>query len=103
LPKEISDYLNKMSARVPKIKPGRATVEYLTKIQTSTRFWGGILLSLLATSSLLLDRYLRQINEGFSIGFTSVLIIVSASQLYSSLSFVTMKKIDVELHFQSYS
>lgn len=40
LPKEISDYLNKMSARVPKIKPGRATVDYLTKIQTSTRFWG---------------------------------------------------------------
>uniref|UniRef100_A0A0D9WG81 Preprotein translocase subunit SCY2, chloroplastic n=1 Tax=Leersia perrieri TaxID=77586 RepID=A0A0D9WG81_9ORYZ len=75
LPKEISDYLNKMSARVPKIKPGRATVEYLTKIQTSTR---GILLSLLATSSLLLDRYLRQINEGFSIGFTSVLIIVGS-------------------------
>jgi preprotein translocase subunit SecY len=40
LPKEISDYLNKMSARVPRIKPGRATVDYLTKIQTSTRFWG---------------------------------------------------------------
>lgn len=78
LPKEISDYLNKMSARVPKIKPGRATVDYLTKIQTSTRFWGGLLLSLLATSSLLLDRYLRQINEGFSIGFTSVLIIVGS-------------------------
>lgn len=78
LPKEISDYLNKMSARVPKIKPGRATVDYLTEIQTSTRFWGGLLLSLLATSSLLLDRYLRQINEGFSIGFTSVLIIVGS-------------------------
>uniref|UniRef100_A0A0A9FKV3 Preprotein translocase secY subunit n=1 Tax=Arundo donax TaxID=35708 RepID=A0A0A9FKV3_ARUDO len=67
-----------MSARVPKIKPGRATVDYLTMIQTSTRFWGGLLLSLLATSSLLLDRYLRQINEGFSIGFTSVLIIVGS-------------------------
>ena len=40
LPKEISDYLNKMSARIPRIKPGRATVDYLTKIQTSTRFWG---------------------------------------------------------------
>lgn len=40
LPKEISDYLNKMSARVPRVKPGRATVDYLTKIQTSTRFWG---------------------------------------------------------------
>ncbi|OEL34462.1 Preprotein translocase subunit SCY2, chloroplastic [Dichanthelium oligosanthes] len=96
LPKEISDYLNKMSARVPKIKPGRATVDYLTKIQTSTRFWGGLLLSLLATSSLLLDRYLRQINEGFSIGFTSVLIIVSTSQAHSSYPGLDLGKLAID-------
>lgn len=40
MPKEIADYLNKMGARIPNIKPGKATIEYLTKIQTSTRFWG---------------------------------------------------------------
>jgi preprotein translocase subunit SecY len=40
LPKEIADYLNKMGARIPNIKPGKATIEYLTKIQASTRFWG---------------------------------------------------------------
>ncbi|KAJ3676301.1 hypothetical protein LUZ60_003713 [Juncus effusus] len=78
LPKEIADYMTRMEARIPKIKPGKATVEYLTKIQTSTRFWGGVLLSLLATSSTMLDNYLRSINEGFSIGFTSVLIIVGS-------------------------
>ncbi|KAK0580282.1 hypothetical protein LWI29_000256 [Acer saccharum] len=78
LPKEIADYLNKMGARIPNIKPGKATIEYLTKIQASTRFWGGLLLSLLATTSTILDRYLRSINEGFSIGFTSVLIIVGS-------------------------
>lgn len=78
VPKEIADYLNKMGARIPKIKPGKATVNYLTKIQASTRFWGGVLLSLLATTSILLDHYLRSINEGFPIGFTSVLIIVGS-------------------------
>ncbi|CAN0892873.1 Preprotein translocase subunit SCY2, chloroplastic [Linum grandiflorum] len=78
LPKEIADYLNKMGARIPNIKPGKATIEYLTKIQASTRFWGGLLLSILATSSSILDRYLRSINEGFAIGFTSVLIIVGS-------------------------
>ncbi|KAL5796735.1 hypothetical protein ACOSQ2_001555 [Xanthoceras sorbifolium] len=78
LPKEIADYLNKMGARIPNIKPGKATIEYLTKIQASTRFWGGLLLSILATTSTILDHYLRQINEGFSIGFTSVLIIVGS-------------------------
>ncbi|KAM7524071.1 hypothetical protein LguiA_013973 [Lonicera macranthoides] len=78
MPKEIADYLNKMGARIPSIKPGKATIEYLTKIQASTRFWGGILLSFLATASTILDHYLRRINEGFSIGFTSVLIIVGS-------------------------
>ncbi|KAG0496643.1 hypothetical protein HPP92_001185 [Vanilla planifolia] len=78
LPKEISDYMTKMGARIPNVKPGRATVEYLTKVQASTRFWGGLLLSILATSSSILDRYLRRINENFSIGFTSVLIIVGS-------------------------
>jgi hypothetical protein len=99
--------MTRMEARIPKIKPGKATVDYLTKIQASTRFWGtnkfqllllvqiiiciifpltitlcifvgGLLLSLLATSSTILDHYLRGINEGFAIGFTSVLIIVSS-------------------------
>lgn len=78
MPKEIAEYLNKMGARIPNIKPGTATVEYLAKIQASTRFWGGLLLSILATSSTILDHYLRKRNDGFSIGFTSVLIIVGS-------------------------
>ncbi|KAL1825933.1 hypothetical protein ACET3Z_012711 [Daucus carota] len=78
MPKEISDYLNKMGARIPKIKPGKATIEYLTKVQASTRFWGGLLLATLATTSSILDHYLRSINLGFSISFTSVLIIVGS-------------------------
>ncbi|XP_052187468.1 preprotein translocase subunit SCY2, chloroplastic [Diospyros lotus] len=78
MPKEIADYLNKMGARIPNIKPGKATIEYLTKIQASTRFWGGLLLSFLATTSTILDHYLRRVNEGFAIGFTSVLIIVGS-------------------------
>nr|XP_017187013.2 preprotein translocase subunit SCY2, chloroplastic-like [Malus domestica] len=78
LPKEIADYLNKMGARIPNIKPGKATIEYLTKIQASTRFWGGLLLSILATTSSIIDHYLRNINAGFAIGLTSVLIIVGS-------------------------
>ncbi|KAF5188596.1 translocase subunit SecY [Thalictrum thalictroides] len=78
MPKEIADYLNKMGARIPNVKPGKATIEYLTKIQASTRFWGGLLLSTLATVSSMLDHYLRRSNQGFSIGFTSVLIIVGS-------------------------
>lgn len=78
MPKEIAEYLNKMGARIPSVKPGKATIEYLTKIQASTRFWGGLLLSFLATASSILDHNLRRMNEGFSIGFTSILIIVGS-------------------------
>ncbi|KAG4991341.1 hypothetical protein JHK87_024798 [Glycine soja] len=78
MPKEIADYLNKMGARIPNIKPGKATIEYLSKVQASTRFWGGLLLSVLATASSVLDHYLRRVNAGFAIGFTSVLIIVGS-------------------------
>ncbi|MCI05717.1 preprotein translocase subunit SCY2 chloroplastic-like, partial [Trifolium medium] len=81
LPKEIADYLNKMGARIPNVKPGKATIEYLSKVQASTRFWGGLLLSVLATTSSVLDHYLRRTNAGFAIGFTSVLIIVSARKV----------------------
>jgi len=45
MPKEIADYLNKMGARIPNIKPGKATIEYLTKVQASTRFWGMLLVN----------------------------------------------------------
>lgn len=41
-------------------------------------FAGGLLLSVLATTSSVLDHYLRRRNAGFAIGFTSILIIVSA-------------------------
>lgn len=78
MPKEIAEYLNKMGARIPNIKPGKGTIEYLTRIQASTRFWGGLLLCILATSSSMLDHYLRRISENFAIGFTSVLIIVGS-------------------------
>lgn len=32
-----------MGARIPNIKPGKATIEYLSKVQASTRFWGLLL------------------------------------------------------------
>ncbi|KAK2409495.1 preprotein translocase subunit SCY2, chloroplastic [Trifolium repens] len=78
LPKEIADYLNKMGARIPNVKPGKATIEYLSKVHT---ILGGLLLSVLATISSVLDHYLWRTNAGFAIGFTSVLIIVSARKV----------------------
>lgn len=54
MPKEIAEYLNKMGARIPNIKPGKATVEYLGKIQASTRFWGISLFTIFSVQNYLL-------------------------------------------------
>eukprot|EP00249_Psilotum_nudum_P008802 c21515_g1_i2 orf=527-2287(-) len=78
IPVEVNKYLMKIGARIPKIKPGNQTVEYLTKIQMSTRFWGGLMLSLLAMASSLVDRQFQHIYQGHTIGFSSMLIIVGA-------------------------
>lgn len=77
-PKEVTEYMMKIGARVPKFKPGRQTIEYLTKVQQSTRFWGGVLLAMLATVSTIVDNRFRAIHQGGSIGFTSMLIIVGS-------------------------
>ncbi|CAM6110089.1 unnamed protein product [Calypogeia fissa] len=77
-PKEVADYMMKIGARIPSVKPGRRTIEYLTKIQASTRFWGGLLLALLATVSTLVDYRFRSLHQGGTIGFTSMLIIVGS-------------------------
>ncbi|BBN00232.1 preprotein translocase subunit SecY [Marchantia polymorpha subsp. ruderalis] len=77
-PKEVADYMMKIGARIPNIKPGRRTIEYLSKVQASTRFWGGLLLALLATVSTLVDYRFRSLHQGGTIGFTSMLIIVGS-------------------------
>ncbi|CAK9227034.1 unnamed protein product [Sphagnum troendelagicum] len=77
-PKEVTEYMMKTGARIPDIKPGRQTIEYLRKIQSSTRFWGGLLLALLATVSTVVDYRFRAVHQGGSIGFTSMLIIVGS-------------------------
>eukprot|EP00250_Pteridium_aquilinum_P008364 c17890_g1_i1 orf=92-1885(+) len=78
LPVEVNQYLMKIGARIPGIKPGHQTVEYLTKVQASTRFWGGLMLSLLVIASTLVDNQFRHLHHGDTIGFTSMLIIVGA-------------------------
>lgn len=78
IPVEVNQYLMKIGARIPGVKPGHQTVEYLTKVQASTRFWGGFWLSLLVIASTLVDNQFRHLHHGDSIGFTSMLIIVGA-------------------------
>lgn len=69
LPKEIADYLNKMGARIPHVKPGKATIEYLTKIQASTRFWGIFLLMFVISFNIFITYPNQQLH------FSSIIFI----------------------------
>ena len=76
-PREVAEYILKVGARIPGVRPGEGTVRYLRETQAGARFWGGVLLGLLSTASLAVDKWM-QAAYGQSIGFTSLLIIVSA-------------------------
>ena len=76
-PAEVSEYILKVGARVPGVRPGDATVAYLRHTQNAARAWGGLLLAALSTASMLADKWMHA-ALGKSIGFTSMLIIVRA-------------------------
>ena len=57
MPKEIAEYMVKVGARVPGVRPGNATVEYFRETQSRARFAGGFMLASLATIASLADGY----------------------------------------------
>ena len=49
-PKDVSEYLVKIGARVPDVRPGEQTVRHLGQLQDGARFFGGSLLGLVAVA-----------------------------------------------------
>lgn len=76
VPGEISEYLNKVGARVPGVRPGKQTVKFFRYTQISARFVGGALLATLATIATVADASAMALY-GQQIGFTSTLIVIS--------------------------
>jgi preprotein translocase subunit SecY len=75
-PQDISEYIMKIGARVPGVRPGTQTIEYFRRVQAGSRFFGGILLATIATTCSLCDLWIAQI-AGQAFGLTSMLIVVS--------------------------
>jgi preprotein translocase subunit SecY len=76
-PAEVAEYILKVGARVPGVRPGDATVAYMRATQRNARAWGGLMLGVLSTASMLADKWMHS-AFGKSVGFTSMLIIVRA-------------------------
>lgn len=92
-PKAISENLQKSGAFIPGIRPGRTTMEYLSKTLSRLTLVGAVFLGLVAMLPLLMQAATGVAT--FAIGGTSLLIVVSVL-----LDFV--KKIDAQITMREY-
>jgi preprotein translocase subunit SecY len=75
-PKEIAEYITKIGARIPNVRPGIQTEAYLRNLQNGAKFFGGVLLGLIACICSIADEYVRA-KYSVNVGFTSMLICTS--------------------------
>ena len=75
-PKEVAEYMTKIGARVPNVRPGDQTARHLEELQRGSRFFGGLLLATVATACAFADAHMRG-TAGICVGFTSMLIVTS--------------------------
>jgi preprotein translocase subunit SecY len=75
-PQDISEYMMKIGARVPGVRPGTQTVDHFSQVQAGSRFFGGVLLATIATLCSLIDAWMSK-TCGQSFGLMSMLIVVS--------------------------
>jgi preprotein translocase subunit SecY len=75
-PKEVAEYMTKIGARVPNVRPGEQTARHLEELQRGSRFFGGLLLAIVATACAYADAHMRR-TTGICVGFTSMLIVTS--------------------------
>ena len=90
-----ADVANNMKANggfIPGIRPGRSTVDYLTKVLTRVTFVGAVFLAVVATLPTLIDQF-TNLDLGF--GGTSLLIAVG-------VALDTMKQLENQMVMRNY-
>ncbi len=74
-PEKISEDIKKRGGFIPGIRPGKSTARYLGGIVSRLTFWGATFLGLIAVLPFIIGSVLNL--EGFSVGGTGLLIVVS--------------------------
>lgn len=92
-PKQISENLQRNGAFIPGIRPGEATAEYLGEVITRITLVGATFLGIMAVLPIVIQN-LTGITQ-FSIGGTSVLIVVS-------VVLDIIKKLDAQISMREY-
>ncbi len=91
-PMEVANNMKNNGGFVPGIRPGRPTVDYLTKVMTRITFVGAVFLAVIATLPLLLQQF-TALQIGF--GGTSLLIVVG-------VGLDTMKQLEAQMVMRNY-
>lgn len=92
-PAEVADNMKANGGFIPGIRPGRPTVEYLSRVMTRITFAGAIFLAVIATLPTIIGNFT---NLGIQFGGTSLLIAVG-------VALDTMKQLESQLIMRNYS
>ena len=91
-PMEVADNMKANGGFIPGIRPGRSTVEYLSKVMSRVTFAGAIFLAVIATLPIAIGHF-TALEIGF--GGTSLLIAVG-------VALDTMKQIESQMVMRNY-
>lgn len=84
-PKEMAENLNKNGGYIPGIRPGKETIDYVSKVLKRITIVGGIFLAILASLPILLGK-ISSLSNVISISGTGLLIVVGvALETYKQL------------------
>lgn len=91
-PVDVADNMKANGGFIPGIRPGRPTVEYLSKVMSRLNFSGGVFLSVIATLPIIIGNFT---SIGLQFGGTSLLIAVG-------VALDTMKQIESQMIMRNY-
>jgi len=91
-PMEVAGNMKANGGYVPGIRPGRPTVEYLSKVMTRITFVGALFLAVIASMPIIIDAVT---NLGIGFGGTSLLIAVG-------VALDTMKQLENQMVMRNY-
>ena len=93
-PKEMAENLNKNGGYIPGIRPGKETVDYVSKVLKRITIVGGVFLAILAALPIVLGK-LTNLSNVISISGTGLLIVVG-------VALETYKQLESELASRTY-
>lgn len=95
-PKEMAENLQKNGGFIPGVRPGKETIDYVSKILKRITIVGAIFLSILAGLPIIFGMVFTSLPSSVSIGGTGLLIVVG-------VALETYKQIESELVTRNYS